>query len=98
LLHSLRRVNDGTPCDSQIGSYSNSCSHIVTADKRLANVIEKCRESAPFPIAKAILVSSGENAVKDLLELMTHLSGQRRNHHRKQCSQISKDKGSEKLV
>ena len=80
LLHSLRRVNDGTPCDTQLGTYLVSCTHFVTADQRYADVIEKCRDKAPIHIARVVRIPAGVKGVDALIELMSSVKTHRRSH------------------
>jgi hypothetical protein len=69
-LHSFKKVNDGTPVDSQISTYTVSCTHFITADKRLSQVIDKCHKQAPFKIAQSFLIRSGEKAIEDILQII----------------------------
>lgn len=70
-LQGSRKVNDGTPCDAQLSTYLTDCDYFVTADKTMTQIIDKCWNSSPFQIAKAILVHGDKiEAVDDLLHLI----------------------------
>jgi hypothetical protein len=59
-LQRHHRVTDGTPADAQFGSYLVEADLMLTADKVLVNIAERCRKDAPFTIADSRLVKAKE--------------------------------------
>ena len=43
---------------------------MLSADKVLVNIAEKCRRDAPFPIAESRVATGGNAAVKAVLDLL----------------------------
>lgn len=66
-LQAFRKVNDGTPCDSQLSSYLVDCDFICSADRVFINLVEICKKQAPFKIAKPVRVSAGKVGVGELI-------------------------------
>jgi hypothetical protein len=61
-------VSDGTPVDAHIGTYLVDVDLLLSADKALVRVAEKCRQDAPFPIGASFLVPGGAPCVDAVLE------------------------------
>ncbi len=70
-LHRLYRTNDGTPADTQIGTYLVDVDLMLSADQRFVAVAERCRMDAPFKIAKSLLIPGGDDAIQGLLDCLT---------------------------
>ena len=66
-LQQFRRVTDGTPVDSQVGSYLLDVDIMLSADKNLVRVAERCRNEAPFSMATSRTVPGGSAAVSAVL-------------------------------
>lgn len=60
-------VTDGTPVDAQIASYLLDADLLLSADKTMVRIAEKCREDAPFKIATSQRVPGGNACVDAVL-------------------------------
>jgi hypothetical protein len=70
VLLSLRKVSDGTPCDTQLSTYLIECDHFVSADRVFVSTIRKSRDSAPVRIALPWLVPGGSDGVSALFSII----------------------------
>jgi hypothetical protein len=66
-LQRLQKTNEGTPADIQIGTYLVDVDLMLSADKRFVWIAERCREDAPFRMARSEALPANENAVAALL-------------------------------
>lgn len=57
-------VSDGTPVDAQIGTYLLDADILLSADKTMVRITQKCREDAPFTVAAVLRVPSGPGCVE----------------------------------
>lgn len=64
------KVTDGTPGDSQLGTYLVDVDLMLTADKNLASFAQRCHREAPFPLARAQSIPAGAEAAPAILELL----------------------------
>jgi hypothetical protein len=64
----FHKVNDGTPCDTQLGTYLVDVDLMLSADKNFVKFAERCRREAPFPMGRSSLIPGGSHAVEVLLE------------------------------
>jgi hypothetical protein len=78
LLFALRRVTHGTPCDTQLATYLVAVTHFVTCDRVFADVVAKCRRSAPVGLAEPFLVPAGHECVEGVLDILKRLADDRR--------------------
>jgi hypothetical protein len=53
-------VTEGTPGDTQLGTYLVEVDIMLSADKVLVNIANRCRKDAPFTIAESRLVTREE--------------------------------------
>ena len=67
-LQRLHKTNDGTPVDIQIETYLADVDVMLSADRRFVWIAERCREDAPFKIAKSEVLPANEDAVVALLD------------------------------
>ncbi|CDY78429.1 hypothetical protein BGLT_01302 [Caballeronia glathei] len=68
----FHKITDGTPCDSQFGTYLVDADLMLSADKNLVRFAERCRREAPFMIARSILIPGGRSAVEAFLAELSH--------------------------
>lgn len=68
-LQRQHRITDGTPVDAQLGSYLVEADLMLTADKLLANIAERCRGDAPFGMAESRFVAPAE-AVHTVIDIL----------------------------
>ncbi len=66
-LQRLHRVTEGTPVDTQLGTYLIDVELMLSADKNLVYIAERCRADAPFPVAESRVVPGGASAVQAVL-------------------------------
>ncbi len=66
-LQRMQRVTDGTPVDAQLGTYLIEADLMLSADKIMVLIAERCREDAPFRIAESKVVPGGTAAVASVL-------------------------------
>jgi hypothetical protein len=66
-LQRMQRVTDGTPVDAQLGTYMIEADLMLSADKIVVLIAERCREDAPFRIAESKVVPGGSAAVASVL-------------------------------
>jgi hypothetical protein len=69
-LQRLHRVTDGTPADAQLGTYLVEADLMLTADRVLVNIAERCRKDAPFGMAESRLVPASGEAVATVLAVL----------------------------
>jgi hypothetical protein len=69
-----RSITDGTPCDTQLGTYLVSCEHFLTADRVLVDVIEKVRPASPVPVGRTWLVAAGDRALNDVQRILNDIA------------------------
>lgn len=74
LLFTLRKVTHGTPCDTQLATYLVAVTHFVTSDRAFADVVAKCRSSAPVHLAEVFLVPAGHECVEAVLDILHRLA------------------------
>ncbi|MGE0315930.1 MAG: hypothetical protein AB7P21_30305 [Lautropia sp.] len=72
-LQGMRKVTDGTPGDAQLAIYLVDADLLVTADRAFAEIVDRVREEAPFPLAQTLLLPAGTDGVNMLL---MHLSSE----------------------
>ena len=70
LLQGMRKVSDGAPCDTQLATYLVACDALVSADRVLVSIVERCRDRSPVPFASTALVRGGSNGVEDLMRYL----------------------------
>lgn len=63
----LYKLTPGTPVDAQIGTYLMDCDLLLSADKDMVRISQKCREDAPFPVGASELVPAGTGCVEAVL-------------------------------
>lgn len=70
-MQRLHKVTDGTPGDTQLGTYLVDADVFLSADKVFVAIAEKCRADAPFCIAEARLCAHDKvvGHVMDALEV-----------------------------
>lgn len=64
------RVTEGTPVDCQLGAYLVDVDLMLSADKTLVRIAEKCRHDAPFAVAESRVVPGGSSAVEAVLDTL----------------------------
>jgi hypothetical protein len=69
-LQAFHKVTAGSPGDSQLSSHLVDVDAVISADRNFVRFAQKCRDDAPFPVAKPHVVSGGASAVTDLLALL----------------------------
>jgi hypothetical protein len=74
-LQRFHKVTDGTPADNQLGTHLVEADVMLSADKNLVRIAERCREEAPFPMARSFLVAAGSRAAEAVLALLTRTNG-----------------------
>jgi hypothetical protein len=74
VLQGLRKLTNGAPCDAQLGTYLVECDRFASADKALVAMLQKCRESAPFPFGEPLRISAGPKCINDLFQLISERS------------------------
>lgn len=57
-LQRFHKVTDGTPVDAQISTYLLDVDLFLSADKNFVRFAQRCRDEAPFMLARAELVSA----------------------------------------
>lgn len=77
-MQAFFKVTDGTPVDSQIGSYASSVDLIVSSDKRFVEMCQRCSREAPFFAAEAVLLPAGLRGVEELLHILSTKRSSRR--------------------
>ena len=70
IMLALRRVTPGTPCDAQLGTYLTQCDEFVTADRALADIVERVRSQAPFRMGSVSLLPAGAECCPALFALL----------------------------
>lgn len=60
LVQSTRKPSDGTPCDGQLSTYMYSGDVFITCDRVLADILGKCRDESPVPMAQVLCVTVKE--------------------------------------
>ena len=66
-----RKVTAGTPGDNQIATYLPDFDLFVSSDKALAECVHAIRPMAPVPVADAVVLPAGADAVQTLLSLVS---------------------------
>jgi hypothetical protein len=66
----FRRVNPGSPGDTQLSVYFIETDVVRTADRALLEILEECRPYAPCQLPEGKLVPAGAPGVADLLRLL----------------------------
>jgi hypothetical protein len=63
-LQAFHRVTDGTPCDTQLGTYLPDADVVLSSDGGFVDRIEECRKYAPrtLPIAERLPQQRPQNA------------------------------------
>jgi len=61
-------VSDGTPVDAQIGCYLVEVDLLLSADKTMVSIAQKCKDDAPFVVAESLRVPGGGACVDAVLE------------------------------
>jgi hypothetical protein len=69
-LQGLRRVSPGSPGDNQISIYAYEADLFATTDKTFADILDKVGREAPQPMAVAVRVPSGAEAVDIVIQLL----------------------------
>jgi hypothetical protein len=69
-LQRFHRVTDGTPGDCQLGTYLVDADLLLSADKNLVRIAERCRKEAPFAMARSHIVPAGHQSIEATLELL----------------------------
>lgn len=69
-LQRLRRVTDGSPVDTQLGTYMVDADFFVSADKTLIWIASQCRRDAPFKLAEPVKVLAGDSAASEVIRLL----------------------------
>ncbi len=69
-LQRLHRVTAGTPADAQLGTYLVDADLMLSADKVLVGIADRCRRDAPFAVAESRLVAGAAGAVASVLEAL----------------------------
>ncbi len=72
-LQRFRRVTDGTPVDSQLATYLIDVDAFATADKALADIMDRCSLDSPARLARPFRLSGGRACVAELLSLTKSL-------------------------
>jgi hypothetical protein len=70
-MQRFRRVTDGTPCDAQLATYLPDADVVVSADKALLHIVDKCRPYAPCPLPGTLLIPAGADGVAILLRALS---------------------------
>jgi len=70
-LQRQQRITDGTPVDAQIGTYLLEVDLMLSADKMMVAIAEKCRAEAPFTIAESRKVPGGSACVDCVLDVIS---------------------------
>ena len=73
-LQVWHKVNDGTPCDSQLGTYLPEADIVVSADKNFVKFVTRCSDEGPIRVAKGYRIQGGSEGVEDLLALLSKTS------------------------
>ncbi len=69
-LQRLHRVTAGTPADGQLGTYLVDADLMLSADKVLVSIANRCRRDALFAVAESRLVAGAGRAVASVLEAL----------------------------
>lgn len=69
-LQRFSKVSDGAPVDVQLATYLADADVMVSADKLFVRITERCREEAPFAVAKGVRLPGGDAAATELFSLM----------------------------
>ena len=70
-LQRQHKVSDGTPVDTQIGTYLVDADVMLSADKVFVRIATRVKEDAPFPLAQSRVVPGGAAAVEKVLEVLS---------------------------
>ena len=70
-LQQQHKVSDGTPVDTQIGTYLLDADLMLSADRVFVRIANRVREDAPFPVAHSRAVPGGAQAVEAVLDEVT---------------------------
>ncbi|BEP62334.1 hypothetical protein GmRootV213_28880 [Variovorax sp. V213] len=73
----FHKVTDGTPADAQLGTYLVEVDLLLSADKNLVRIAQRCHREAPFPVADAQLVPANDALEAVLTALRTGTVAQR---------------------
>jgi hypothetical protein len=68
-LQRQHKVTEGTPGDSQLGTYLVDVDIMLTADRVLANIANRCRKDAPFAVAESMR-GTKEEAIGKVMALL----------------------------
>ena len=71
----FQRVTDGTPGDSQLGTYLVEVDLMLSADGGIVRCAERCRAEAPFPLAISKKIPGGREAVDAVLAVLGSAPG-----------------------
>jgi hypothetical protein len=74
-LQRMHKISDGTPVDSQLGTYLLDVDLFITADRILVGIAERCRAEAPFRIASARKTPGGDPGVEAALQEIRRPTG-----------------------
>lgn len=66
-LQGWHKISDGTPVDSQLGTYLLDVDLFISADRVLIEIAERCRREAPFGIAVSMRVPGGPSCVDEVI-------------------------------
>ena len=66
-LQRQHKVSDGTPVDTQIGTYLLDADSMLSADKVFVKIANRVKNDAPFPLASSYVVPGGAAAIESVL-------------------------------
>ncbi|MCV2366588.1 hypothetical protein [Roseateles oligotrophus] len=69
-LQGWRKVTSGTPGDNSIATHLVEVDEVISADKNFVAFAERCRDEAPFALARATRIAGGEEGVTELFRLI----------------------------
>lgn len=70
-LQRQHKVTDGTPVDTQIGTYLIEADLMLSADKGFVRIANRVKADAPFPLAESRTLPGGASAVNSVLDALT---------------------------
>jgi hypothetical protein len=66
-----RKVTDGNPIDQTIGVHLVDVDVVISADRNLVYMFNRCHKEAPFVCASALLIDAGDVGVEQLFEYIS---------------------------
>jgi hypothetical protein len=73
-LQVWHKVSEGTPCDSQLGTYLPEADLVISADKNFIRFVTRCYDEGPIRVAQGYRIQGGSEGVEDLLALLSKTS------------------------